>query len=91
VLLGVAISQGAGQRAEDNLWHRGGEWARHTDARQGRRWNGGDGACEGAGRQEGKWGASDSYFGVGEGDGACGVGVTKMATVVAADLAGVRG
>jgi len=28
---------------------------------------------------------------VGEGDGACGVGVTKMATVVAAVLAGVRG
>jgi hypothetical protein len=93
VLLGVVINQGVGPTAVDNLWarQRSDGLAEHTDVLPVHRWNGGGEGCEEAEREGGTRGVGDSHFDVRKADEALEVGTSKMVTVGAMDLAGVRG
>jgi hypothetical protein len=78
----VVTGQGADQRAVGSL----SESVRHRGVLQGHRSNGGDVACEEAEQQTGTKGGDDSYFGVGDADGASAVKGLKTVTVVGGAL-----
>jgi hypothetical protein len=65
--------------------------AEHTDVLPVHRWNGGGEGWEGGEREGGTRGVGDSHFDVRKADVALEVGMLKMLTVGAMDLAGVRG